>query len=374
MIRQMGGDVTFASPPGQGATLTIVVPFDVDSDEAQRCSLDAALPRRTSGDLHAWLSEVAVLTALPACGVGACISRMAATWGAAAREAAQPPGGADDAPAVARQLRAEAASAASAGGSPHRAVLLVVNAPTMAALCSAGAPPLPRGAVCVLAAAPAERAAWTAEAAAARGCCAPAAFLELPTSPGRLRARLAAALDAAVRPEPAECAPVAAPAPVPAAALPEAPALRVLMAEDNALNARVATAVLGRCGVRGDALTCVTDGAQAVDAVAQAAAPFDIILMDMLMPRMDGPEAARRIRAHEAATGCAPTWIVACTASSAAEDREECLDAGMNYFLEKPLHPEAMRSLLRRHAAVRAAGGDVRGAAEHVAALPSVAA
>jgi CheY-like chemotaxis protein len=135
--------------------------------------------------------------------------------------------------------------------------------------------------------------------------------------------------------------------------MPQVPvrALRVLMAEDNALNARVATAVLGRCGIMRDALTHVTDGGLAVEAVIQAEVPYDLILMDMQMITVHGPEAARRIRAHEAATGRAPTWIVACTASSAVEDREECLAAGMNVFLEKPLHPDAMRALLRRYEA-----------------------
>ena len=68
------------------------------------------------------------------------------------------------------------------------------------------------------------------------------------------------------------------------------------------------------------------------------------------MPIVDGAEAARRIRAHEAVTGRPRTWIVACTASSAAEHRQECLEAGMDVFLEKPITPDAMRGMLQRHA------------------------
>jgi CheY-like chemotaxis protein len=127
---------------------------------------------------------------------------------------------------------------------------------------------------------------------------------------------------------------------------PPTSSLRVLLAEDNPMNAKVARAVLGRCGIVAPDLA--VDGAQAV--AAAATTRYDIILMDMRMPRMNGPDAVRAIRAHEAANSLPPAWIVACTANAALEDRQECHDAGMDFFMEKPVHPDAMRTLLRRHA------------------------
>ena len=359
LARQMGGDITFVSQPGVGTTFTIMVPFDLAAQPPRRRSLEephpstSGSPRPSSSNLRSSLSCVTVLTALPACGVGACIARMAATWGATATEVAAPEGA--DAPTLAQRLRVEALSALD-GSSVCRAVLLIVDSPTLVALCAS---PLPARCVAVLAAPPGERADWTPAPVAARGYgIAPAAFLELPTSPGRLQLRLAAALFAAVNPPIAAAAAASAPAaPVtPGAATPTLPplpaataALRVLLVEDNHINARVAAAVLGRCGITAPVL--VGDGADAVAAVAAASPPFEIILMDMHLPTMDGPEAARRIRAHEVATGRPHAYIVACTASSAVEDREECMAAGMDVFLEKPMHPDAMRSLLLRRAA-----------------------
>ena len=171
------------------------------------------------------------------------------------------------------------------------------------------------------------------------------------------RGRLGAAL-AAVSRQRASASAAAPATPLAQAAAAAAPspyaALRILLAEDNMINARVATALLGRCGVK--SILHVLDGAQAVEAAAAVAEPYSIILMDLQMPIMDGAEAARRIREHEAVTGRPRTWIVACTASSAAEHREECLAAGMDVFIEKPLTPNAMRGLLQRHAIKLARG------------------
>lgn len=129
---------------------------------------------------------------------------------------------------------------------------------------------------------------------------------------------------------------------------------RVLVAEDNPMNAKVAMAVLRRCGVPCPALAC--DGVEAL-AAAQAT-DFDFILMDCRMPRCDGPAATRAIRLHEGSPegrGRRRAWIVACTANTAPEDRAECMAAGMDDFLSKPIHPEAMRATLARFAAARGA-------------------
>lgn len=131
--------------------------------------------------------------------------------------------------------------------------------------------------------------------------------------------------------------------------------LRVLVAEDNALNAAVARAVLARCGVKAPRI--VADGVLAVAAyretLAPGAPPWSVILLDMQMPRMNGPDAARAIRALEAELFWGPSprariRIVAVTANSAEEDRRECISAGCDEFMVKPVTPAAMRGVLAR--------------------------
>jgi signal transduction histidine kinase/ActR/RegA family two-component response regulator len=108
--------------------------------------------------------------------------------------------------------------------------------------------------------------------------------------------------------------------------------LRVLAAEDNAVNQLVLQTLLEQIGVEA---TIVEDGAEAVAAWEQAA--FDLILMDVQMPRMDGPEATRAIREREAATGRARTPIVALTANVMSHQVEAYSAAGMDAFVAKPI-------------------------------------
>jgi signal transduction histidine kinase len=122
--------------------------------------------------------------------------------------------------------------------------------------------------------------------------------------------------------------------------------LKVLLVEDNQVNQMVATAMLAKAGC---AATLARDG---IEAVEQAAAGgFDVILMDMQMPRLDGLGASRRIR--ELPLPTRPV-IVALTANAFDEDRQRCIDAGMDDFLGKPLSYESLLEALRR-AAARAA-------------------
>jgi signal transduction histidine kinase/ActR/RegA family two-component response regulator len=110
--------------------------------------------------------------------------------------------------------------------------------------------------------------------------------------------------------------------------------LRLLLAEDNATNQKVATAFLTR---RGHTVAIANDG---LDALAQATAEnFDVILMDLQMPRMDGLEATRRIRAAEEASG-RHARIVAMTAHAIKEDLSACMDAGMDGYITKPFRPD----------------------------------
>lgn len=120
--------------------------------------------------------------------------------------------------------------------------------------------------------------------------------------------------------------------------------LSVLVAEDNEINALLARALLVKLG---HAPTMVENGAAAVAAwrAARAAgAPYDLVLMDLHMPDMDGMEAARRIRADEAEARRTP--IIALTANAFTEDREACLAAGMDGFLTKPLDVERLAAAL----------------------------
>ncbi len=143
-----------------------------------------------------------------------------------------------------------------------------------------------------------------------------------------------------------------APAPESAEAKLQAPAaaaasksLNVLVAEDNEINALLARALLTRLGHRP---TVVGDGEAAVAAfvAAREGTPFDLLLMDVHMPAVDGLEAARRIRALEAQVGTRRTPIVALTANAASEDRDACLAAGMDAFLAKPVERERLLALL----------------------------
>ena len=122
--------------------------------------------------------------------------------------------------------------------------------------------------------------------------------------------------------------------------------MSILVAEDNEINALLARALLVRLGHRP---TIAGNGEAAVESWAAsraAGAPFDLVLMDVQMPVMDGLEAARRIRAAEADAGDKPTPMLALSANAYAEDREACLAAGMDALLVKPLDRERLREAL----------------------------
>jgi len=125
--------------------------------------------------------------------------------------------------------------------------------------------------------------------------------------------------------------------------------LRVLVAEDNAVNQRLASAMLRRLGH--DAVI-VDDGAEAVAAVTQGG--FDVVFMDVQMPTMSGFEATAAIRAAERGTN-AHVPIVAMTAHAMSGDRERCLEAGMDDYVTKPVSLATIEGTLRRLVASTAA-------------------
>lgn len=114
--------------------------------------------------------------------------------------------------------------------------------------------------------------------------------------------------------------------------------LRILLAEDNPLNQQLALALLARDG---HAVTLAQDGGEAIGLFAEQ--DFDLVLMDMQMPRIDGLAASRAIRALPAKRRVP---IIAMTANVLPEDRARCLAAGMDDFLPKPIAPERLRALL----------------------------
>jgi CheY-like chemotaxis protein len=131
------------------------------------------------------------------------------------------------------------------------------------------------------------------------------------------------------------------PAPVVAPrAAPAMPKLRLLLAEDNLANRKVAQLLLRKIGY--DTVDIAVDGIEALEALK--ARDYDVVLMDVQMPNLDGLDATRRIR-----TEIPPErqpQIVAMTANAMVEDRETCIAAGMNDYLAKPIVPEHLRQAL----------------------------
>ena len=117
-------------------------------------------------------------------------------------------------------------------------------------------------------------------------------------------------------------------------------ALAVLLVEDHPVNQRLALTWLQRWGHR---VTLAVDGVQALDCLSRQR--FDVVLMDMMMPRLDGLQTARQFRAQERGRR---THIVAMTANATASDRALCLQAGMDDYLVKPLKASQLRLKLER--------------------------
>ncbi len=133
--------------------------------------------------------------------------------------------------------------------------------------------------------------------------------------------------------------------PLPTTASPETSRLsgRVLVAEDNRVNALFIKALLGKLGLH---VTVVDDGQQALDAITQGSAP-DLVLMDLQMPKMDGLTATRQIRQWEMGRAQPRIPIIALTADAFEEARQNCLAAGMDDFLSKPIALDALVKALR---------------------------
>jgi CheY-like chemotaxis protein len=119
--------------------------------------------------------------------------------------------------------------------------------------------------------------------------------------------------------------------------------LRVLLAEDNIINQKVAVGQLRKMGCTPDV---ASNGLEALEAVKWTR--YDVILMDCQMPWMDGYEATQQIRHIEEAQGRNPAYIIVLTANAMPGDRERCLAASMNDYLRKPVKDSELRAAVDR--------------------------
>ena len=309
----MGGAIGVDSEPGRGTTLWFTVEVAVAAESASAPSPSQTLCGR----------RVLVVDDQP---LGRRILReQLAAWGITVEEAA-------DGPSALGQLRAAAAT-----GARHDAVLLDMQMPGMDGLqltVAIAADPALGGVPLVMLSSGGQT--GLAVAARAAGI---ATYLTKPVRPTRLREALARALghphDHAFAPAPRE---PALPADAPA------PRRRILVAEDNRVNQKVAMRLLEKAGHHVDV---VANGREAVAALDDAV--YDLVFMDCQMPDMDGFEATRAIRAEEAGTS-RRIPIVALTANAMQGDRERCLAAGMDDYIAKPVTTQTLAAALERWA------------------------
>jgi CheY-like chemotaxis protein len=129
--------------------------------------------------------------------------------------------------------------------------------------------------------------------------------------------------------------------------------IRILVAEDNPVNQKVAQAILRKMGIRADV---VANGQEAINELRII--PYDLVLMDCLMPELDGFEATSSIRKEGSGVLNPSIPIVAMTASTMQGDRERCIRAGMNDFVAKPVKPGELAEVISRWLALAKTTGE----------------
>jgi PAS domain S-box-containing protein len=312
LVHLMGGEIGVDSAEGQGSTFWFTVRLDKGTD---------TLP---SIDTSAALDGIRALIVDDNATNRAFLHAQLARWRVTCEEAA-------DGPEALQRLNA----AAAAGRRPHL-VLLDHQMPGMDGLTLARivkSDPRLSGCRLVL------LSSWSqaGQSAAAREA-GVEARLPKPVRPSRLLEQLLPLVGRAPRiaaARPAAIEPTAAVAPLRPG--------RILVAEDNAINHRLIERLLAKFGYRADV---VGDGSEAVTAVASVG--YDLVLMDVQMPELDGLEATRAIRAAEAAAGRRHVPIIALTADAMQGDESRCLAAGMDAYLSKPVTQAQLLAALEK--------------------------
>jgi signal transduction histidine kinase/HPt (histidine-containing phosphotransfer) domain-containing protein/BarA-like signal transduction histidine kinase len=140
--------------------------------------------------------------------------------------------------------------------------------------------------------------------------------------------------------------------------------LRILLVDDNAINQKVAARILQQIGYQPD---LAVNGREALDALEKK--PYDLVFMDVMMPEMDGLEATRAIRERQKNSAAHPNFssriaVIAMTAHAMQGDRENCLAAGMDDYLAKPIRPKEIRDMIEKWGAAETAAEKINSAPE----------
>jgi signal transduction histidine kinase/DNA-binding response OmpR family regulator len=312
LVELMGGRISLASEPGKGSTFSFDLPVRVQPDDAARAP--ASSPASVEG--------LAVLVVDDNATNRLVLQEMLGSW----RMRPMICAGGEHA-----LLRLEAAAEV---GEPFRLALLDVQMPQMDGFELAsrmrGHPGIAGGSILMLSS--------VGQAARAREVGIPITLMK-PVKQSELLEAILAVLGGAAA-QVAAPAPAAAEPPAQETRRAAAPQLRVLLAEDNPVNQAVASAILEKAG------HSVVLAKTGYEAVARCeAGGFDVVLMDVQMPEMDGLEATAAIRRAEAATGNRVP-IVGVTAHAMKGDEERCLSAGMDGYISKPIRREALLSVI----------------------------
>jgi PAS domain S-box-containing protein len=312
IVKRMGGQIELHSQPGDGSTFEVTIQLPAAEDDAAHATF-------TAPDLEGQAVMLVGRNSIEA----SLIARRLERWGAHTCVVADPD--------VAKALLPER---------PWHALLIdrAIGAADVAALAEAGRHHATHRIVMLT---PTERHELQQSATALTG------YLVKPLRAASLAARLD--LPDAASPGIASDAaddPVDTLAITASAAAGASSGLFILVAEDNEINALLMRSLLTRLGHR---VVISTDGEQALEAwvaAVSAGTPYDVILMDLQMPRLDGIEATHRIRAGEIARRAPRTPILALTANALGDERAACDEAGMDGFLIKPLDRDKLSETL----------------------------